>query len=203
MKRITILLVAVTGASAQSLAADYPHRATLQARSSNVGLGKTEIPLLQRQSGPGSSTSGSQLLGRLMSHSGHAVTSTGNYTTRQDSAALVFQGDDGWTLKVKGDGTAAEYRNWRYRAKNMKAVAVRQQPTPATLAVWGRDFIKANLELSIAAVPAVEAIDHQVRGTSQVILVPTRNDKLNGTQAALVPAISMRGVLRSVSSPCE
>lgn len=166
MKLTVVGFVVVTAVSARSFAADYPHRAALDTRSSTVGIGQVRLPLLQRQVGPGANTITSQLLARWTSNSG-AITTSGTYKTRQDNVDVRVLGDNGWKLTVRSDGSAAEFSNWAYRTAHLTAVAPAQQPTLTTLAGWGRTFITEHLNGIVVLGPNEELVESHALFESQ------------------------------------
>lgn len=158
MKYCIVCLLACIFGSGSPLAADFPHRANLQATSTARGLASSRLPLLKVRTGPGVGPVVSQLLGRWGSES-RSLTTVGNYATKQDKVGLQVLGDTGWTLHVRADGTSAQYRNWPWYVAHMKAVPLSQQPALSTLAAWGHKFIEENIAQLVPLGPNEELVE--------------------------------------------
>jgi hypothetical protein len=162
MKCAIACSLALAAIGTQSIAAESPQRAALAAQSASVGLGRTSLPLLQRQPGPGADVIESRLLGQLTSKPG-AISASGNYKRVQDNAATRIMGDNGWRLSVYADGSAAKFSNWDYHVAHLTAVSSSQRPSLDTLDTWGRAFIKSNLAEIISLGPDEQLVTSHSR----------------------------------------
>lgn len=112
---IRILAVGVLLTASIADASDYPFRQTLDRTSASSGPGRTTMPLLTRQAGPGMRATADAFVQRFAG-------ATGNLHTRgafrvvdgPARARIRYLGDAGWDLRVFNDGTALSYRNTAY-----------------------------------------------------------------------------------------
>jgi len=193
MKNINWFIAAILFSSS-SIAADFPHRADVEARSKAVGVGLTKASLLHREVGPGAEVAASQLLTHWANGSG-PITTAGTYSKMiQGNNKLLFVGNKGWTLRVYADGTGVEYRNFPYRKAHLAAVPIDKQPTLSGLDAIGRDFISKNLGglVSLGQNDAIvghsvryerlgsQAVDGSPATTSTVGAIVTYSRTLNG-----------------------
>src|SRR5713101_2695248 len=139
-----IFALSLTLVSSLALAADFPHRRDLNARSLAVGLGVDSVMPLMRNAGPGATSVFGRLLERW-SRSTTSITTAGNYEITEDEKGISAEGN-GWSLTVLGDGTAVKYRNWAYHDAHGTLIDFGQRPPEPVLEEWGRRVLTAYLQ---------------------------------------------------------
>ena len=140
-----LALSLVLGVSAQSIAADFAQRIESANRSSKVGLGRSEVTLLERVQGPGLDKTARSLLDSFEA-SNEIVTTRGRTSIQVSHDHISYIAEEGWFLEVFSDGSKARYRNYQYLADNpLLALPVDKRLGNKELEQLGREFISTQL----------------------------------------------------------
>jgi hypothetical protein len=160
--------------AAGAVAADFPQRTALLARSAEAGLDVARVPLLRRLAGPGATQALDTVTARFTA-SADSVHTRGT-AERFDEPRVQSLVGDGWFLHVQGDGTRVRYRN--YGALDGKAALARpvaDRLTNPVLEEWGRRFVTTRLAGLVALGPGEELVplftEHQISGSQAVGVV--------------------------------
>jgi len=137
--------VLILGVGTESMAADFAPRIESAKRSAEVGLGRSEVTLLERVQGPGLDETARNLLDSFAS-SNEVVTTRGRISVRVGDDRVSYVAEEGWFLDVYNDGSKASYRNYQYLADNPQlAVSVEERLSNEELDMLGREFIATQL----------------------------------------------------------
>ena len=115
----------------------YRHRLNLE--SISKGLPQGSVPLMGMEPGPGRSQVMNSLLESL-SRSDLGVDPKGARFDENSDKRLAAYGD-GWKLKVYGDGSRVQFRNYGHMDKHEESLAKMQRMEPEQLVKLGRDFV--------------------------------------------------------------
>jgi len=143
LTKAAYMIIAFVFASS-AYAEDYAFRLNSEKRSAKEGLGRDQVPLLERTPGMGRKSMAKILIKRFKDARG-AVATLGTAKKQKKGNRLSYVGD-GWFLDVNGDGTNVRYRNYKYLdSKPELARPVSARLSNDQLEKLGREFIKGNL----------------------------------------------------------
>jgi hypothetical protein len=167
-------------------ASPYPYRESLDRNSRASGLGRSEVPLLQRQPGRGARVVGEELFSRYRLSAG-AINTGGDYTVEVSETQVRYNGARGWYLQVFKDGSGVRYRNSSY-LDQVGSRPASQRLSNEQLEALGREFI------------AKELATYAPLATNEQLVAFTSVHELEGGQDAFTGAVSRETVASSAVS---
>ncbi|MBN1206700.1 MAG: hypothetical protein JXB05_17590 [Myxococcaceae bacterium] len=153
----------------QASASPYPYREALDRNSRASGLGRSEVPMLQRQPGRGARVVAEELFSRYRLAAG-AINTGGEYTIEATADKIRYDGARGWYLQVLKDGTSVRYRNYPY-LEEVGTRPVSEKLSNEQLEALGRAFITQELAayVRMATNEQLEAFSsvHELQGVQE------------------------------------
>jgi len=140
------------------------YRYQLSLNSLSQGLGGMKLPLLGVEQGPGRKAVMGELLERLGSlPEAFGRVNTGAETRVDQNKKRMVSSGDGWKLKVHGDGTRVQFRNYGYLDPKEDAMGRLERIEPQRLVEMGRGFISYALSDHVKLGPDEELVPFGVQ----------------------------------------